>query len=353
MVHFWVRAEERANEKRVPLTPAGARTLLDAGHTVTVESNMSRVMPDEQFVAVGCNLVDTGTWRRAPLDAIILGLKELPEDGTPLEHTHVMFGHAFKGQYGADAFLTRFANGGGRLLDLEYLVDESGRRQAAFGYWAGFAGAAVSLVAWAAQQERQLCPPVSVFSTAEEMVEKVKMALNGARPNAIVVGALGRVGTGARNLCHRVGVSTTDWDMPETARGAPFPEILEHDLFLNCILANPGCPVFVPVSAKDAERRLSVIGDIACDPGSDYNPIPVYDAVTSWGAPVVRVHGQPVLDVIAIDNLPSLLPAESSEDFAAQLLPLLMRLHDSSDPVWRRAEQTFQTHIDRIQEDRT
>ena len=56
-----------------------------------------------------------------------------------------MFGHAFKGQRGAETLLGRFRAGGGRLYDIEYLVDEGGRRLAAFGYWAGFAGAAVSL----------------------------------------------------------------------------------------------------------------------------------------------------------------------------------------------------------------
>lgn len=351
MVHVWVRAEERANEKRAPLTPSGARELLEAGFEITVESNKARVIPDDGYANVGCRIADAGSWRNAPADAVVLGLKELPADGTALPHTHIMFGHAFKGQHGADAFLSRFAEGGGVLLDLEYLVDENGRRKAAFGYWAGFAGAAVSLLAWAAQRNANICPPVGVFASADEMVAEVRKALNGAAPRAIVIGALGRVGTGARDLCRRAQVATTDWDIAETSRGAPFPEILDHDLFLNCILANPGCPVFVPTSALNAKRRLSVVGDIACDPGSDYNPIPVYDTVTSWTKPVVRVHEDPLLDVMAIDNLPSLLPAESSDDFADQLLPMLKQLGDPSNAVWARANQTFQTHIDRIQKD--
>ena len=35
----------------------------------------------------------------------------------------------------------------------------------------------------------------------------------------------------------------TEWDIDETAHGGPFPEILTHDIFLNCILAAPGVPV--------------------------------------------------------------------------------------------------------------
>ena len=57
-----------------------------------------------------------------------------------------------------------------------------------------------------------------------------------------------------------------------------------------------------------------------------FNPVPVYDRATSWEAPVLRVHDDPPLEVMAIDNLPSLLPLESSEDFAAQLLPHLASL---------------------------
>lgn len=37
------------------------------------------------------------------------------------------------------------------MLDLEFLQDESGRRVAAFGYHAGFAGAALGVEVWAKQ----------------------------------------------------------------------------------------------------------------------------------------------------------------------------------------------------------
>ena len=131
--------------------------------------------------------------------------------------------------------------------------------------------------------------------------------------------------------------------MAQTASGGPFPQILDHDVFLNCILARPGTPVFVPASAKTAPRMLSVIGDIACDPDSDFSPIKVYDRTTSWAAPALRVHDDPILDVTAIDNLPSLLPVESSEDYAGQLLPSLLTLDDLLSGVWGRAFETFAT----------
>ncbi|MEJ2030429.1 MAG: saccharopine dehydrogenase, partial [Maritimibacter sp.] len=118
-----------------------------------------------------------------------------------------------------------------------------------------------------------------------------------------------------------------------------------HDIFLNCIFARPGTPVFVPREALTAERDLTVIGDIACDPDSDYNPVPVYDRATDWQAPALRVHDDPPLDVMAIDNLPSLLPVESSEDYAAQLLPSLATLGDLEAGVWGRAKATYDENM--------
>lgn len=350
MAHLWIRAEQRENEDRVGLTPDGASRLIEKGLQVSVEDSQSRIIPTADYVDAGCEIVGENTWPNAPKEAIIFGLKELPEDGTPLIHRHIMFGHAFKGQYSGKALLQRFQAGGGTLYDLEYLTDATGRRIAAFGYWAGYAGAAVSVIAWLAQKEGKTCGPVSAYPNKNALLRELDDAIQGISesPNAIVIGALGRVGTGAADLCDHLNISVTKWDMAETANGGPFPEILDHTFFFNCILARPGTPTFVPKSALTAERNLSVVGDIACDPDSDYNPIPVYDQATSWAQPVNRVAHKPILDVMAIDNLPSLLPLESSIDFANQLLPTLETVDDLGAPVWSRANDIFQTHVSEV-----
>ncbi len=345
MTHLWVRAEQRPNEERVGLTPDGAAALVKAGIRVTVEKSSVRAIPIDGYRVAGCEIAGENLWPQAPGDAIIFGLKELPEDGTALTHRHIMFGHAYKGQPAGRELLKRFKAGGGTLYDLEYLVDETGRRVAAFGYWAGFAGAAVALKCWAAHQRGGIAGPVAKYPGRAALIADLERELAGlARPRAIVIGALGRVGTGASDLCAAMGVAVTKWDMAETASGGPFPEVLQHEIFLNCILARPGCPVFVSASAKTDARKLTVIGDIACDPTSDFSPIKVYDRATDWDAPALRVHDAPPLDVTAIDNLPSLLPVESSEDYAAQLLPSLLTLSDLQSGVWGRAKAEYDRH---------
>ena len=348
MTHLWVRAEQRENEERVGLTPEGAAELIKAGLRVTVEQSSVRAISIEGYIEAGCEIAPENTWPSAPSDAIIFGLKELPEDGTPLTHRHIMFGHAYKGQPSGRILLNRFKAGGGTLYDLEYLVDETGRRVAAFGYWAGYAGAAVTLRCWIAQQNGGIAGPVGVFKSSDSLLADLQSQISSldiSALNALIIGALGRVGTGASDLLSALNIPVTKWDMAETANGGPFPEVLEHALFLNCILARPGTPVFVPTTTTTDPRRLSVIGDIACDPDSDFSPIKVYDRTTTWDQPALRVHPDPPLDVTAIDNLPSMLPVESSEDYAQQLLPSLVTLTSLDQGVWARAAATFQEHL--------
>jgi saccharopine dehydrogenase (NAD+, L-lysine forming) len=345
MTHLWIRAEQRLNEERVGLTPEGAAALMKAGIKVTIEECASRSIPIAGYADVGCTIAAENHWPHAPADAIVFGLKELPEDGSLLHHRHIMFGHAYKNQPAGKILLQRFKAGGGTLYDLEYLVHDNGRRVAAFGYWAGYAGAAIALKCWAAQRRGSIAGPVSKYASKSALLADLKAELGeSSRPSAIVIGALGRVGSGASDLCSAMSVGVTKWDIAETAAGGPFPEILEHNIFLNCILASPGCPVFVPASAKTSKRQLTVIGDIACDPTSDFSPIKVYDRTTDWHAPALRVHNTPPLDVTAIDNLPSLLPRESSEDYATQLLPTLLALTTIEQGVWARAKSTFNHH---------
>jgi saccharopine dehydrogenase (NAD+, L-lysine-forming) len=342
-LHYWLRAETHLNEHRSPITPQEAATLMQAGIALTVERNPDRACKDADFAALGCDMVDAGSWVDAPADTVILGLKDIPVADFPLRHKHIQFAHVYKGQDGADQYLNRFNAGGGTIYDLEFLVDQSGRRHAAFGYWAGFAGAAAGLMAWIAQTKGAITSEVSSYADKATLIAELKsdIAATNEQPDALVIGALGRVGTGACDLFAALGIPVTKWDMEETKSGGPFPEIRDHTIFLNCILASPNTPLFFGPDDITKARKLRVITDISCDPTSSYNPVPVYDDVTTFEAPAMRVAKAPPLDVVAIDNLPSMLPLESSQDYASQLLPLLLSFTTDEDGTWARAKAVF------------
>jgi len=115
------------------------------------------------------------------------------------------------------------------------------------------------------------------------------------------------------------------WDMAETAKGGPFPEIVENDIFINCIYLMSKAPNFVDMkSLATPDRKLSVICNVSADTTNPNNPIRVYIVATTFNEPtvLVEVEGEPKLSVISIDHLPSLLPREASGAFSKDPLQL-------------------------------
>lgn len=317
-LHLWLRHEVRTTERRTPVVPDDARRLVEAGVELTVEDSPQRVFPAREYGAVGARIVPAGSWVSAPPEAVVLGLKELPDRPVQLRHRHIFFGHAYKQQPGAARLLRRFAAGGGALLDLEYLVDDDGRRLAAFGFWAGYLGAALAVL----QHRGRLTAPL--LPTGKDALDETLRPVAGDEEfTALVVGALGRSGRGARAAFATAGAEPTCWDLAETG-DLDRPALLAHDVMVNCVLATTPVPPFVrEQDLDDPVRRLRTLSDVTCDVGSPLNVLPVYDRTTEWTDPVRRLRKEPPLDLIAIDNLPSLLPRESSVDFSADLTPWL------------------------------
>ncbi|OAP58811.1 saccharopine dehydrogenase [NAD(+), L-lysine-forming] [Fonsecaea erecta] len=360
-----LRSESKPLEHRSALTPSTTKALLDAGYKVNVERSPERIFDDSEFEAVGATLVPEGSWKDAPTDHIIVGLKELPEDRFALKHTHVQFAHCYKNQGGWQDVLSRFPQGGGTLLDLEFLTDDTGRRVAAFGYHAGYAGAALAVEAWAHQLNNPNEPMGSVASYPSQdlLLQDVRSALEngskiaGRQPRVLVIGALGRCGRGAVDLCRQAGIPDENilkWDIPETKKGGPFAEIVESDIFVNCIyLSEPMAPFITKKSLSSPKRNLSVVCDVSCDTTNPHNPIPIYDENSTFKNPTLPVPGyeNPPLCVISIDHLPSLLPREASEAFSQALLPSLLQLKERKTArVWKQAEELFNQKVGTLPE---
>jgi saccharopine dehydrogenase (NAD+, L-lysine-forming) len=316
-LHLWLRHEPRSTERRTPVVPSDAARLVENGVMLTVEESPQRVFPVEEYEAAGCRIAPAGTWTTAPKEAVVVGLKELPDEPAELMHRHVFFGHAYKRQPGAAALLTRFVHGGGLLLDLEYLADDQGRRLAAFGFWAGYMGAALAVLHHRGALTAPLTP-----TTKEETEEQLRTTKGDL--TALVIGALGRSGRGARVALGEAGTDPTCWDLAET-RELDRRALLDHELMVNTVLTTRPVPPFLTDADLDLpDRRLRTVADVTVDVGSSLNLLPFYDTATEWDHPVRRVRERPPLDLVAIDNLPSLLPREASTDFSAALLPQLL-----------------------------
>ena len=167
----------------------------------------------------------------------------------------------------------------------------------------------------------------------------------------MVMGALGRCGSGAVDFARKAGIPEENiikWDINETKKGGPFPEIVQSDIFVNCIYLNQKIPPFVTQELIDGERKLSIICDVSCDTTNPNNPIPVYSINTTFDKPTVPVSSSNPypLEVCSIDHLPTLLPRESSDLFSKDLLPTMLALKNRSEsPVWVGAENLFKEKL--------
>ena len=140
----------------------------------------------------------------------------------------------------------------------------------------------------------------------------------------------------AERLLAVAGVPTTEWDVDEP-RDLDRSRLLDHDILVNAVASTePGMPFLTTGDLGRDDRRLTVVSDVTCDVTSQCNRLPVNDKATDWV--------QPARHVLAIDNLPSLLPTESSTAFSAALLPHLTALPQGS-PIWDRCLEQFQQRL--------
>lgn len=350
MTHIWLRAETKMNEYRTPITPATAVKLINLGYKITVEKSNNRCFDDSQYQAIGCELVNTNSWRTAPKDAYIVGLKELSKDVDILQHKHIYFAHCFKNQSGSMELMSKFIKGNGVILDLEYLVNDKGVRLATFGKSAGIAGALLSLMVWADQKitnQSANIGPLSPLKSSDDVLESLKQKITkiNSVPKILVIGHKGRVGAGAMHFLSKLNIEPTVWSREETDKlesdNSMYSQILDHDILLNCINLDKKISMFVTNDMlENNNRKLSVCVDISCDYLNPYNPLPIYTRSSSFEEPVIKINDKPIFDIVSIDNLPSLLPVESSNDFAEQLYPHLAELSQWNN-VWQKAEKVF------------
>jgi len=366
MATLWLRAETYGfptPDARTPLTPEQAHILLESGHKVFIEKSQNRIIPDSEYEKAGCTIVEAGSWYYdSPPDAHVLGIKyvEKEERFNPkfaLMHNLIYFAHGWNCDEEGARIISRLEERGmhshhpATFHDLEDLVDDEGKRVAAFGYYAGYAGALLSVRVWC-QKELGEKPPYHAPDSAigrEAMIEEIKGLLaqvkrkTGENPSTLVIAPSGRCGKGAVALLNDLGLKHTPWTREQTSKGPPFPEILKHDIFLNCVSFSTDNPKFITKADLEKDHKLSVIGDVSCYPGP-FNPVDIYDHITSFDnlTHTVTTKGDNI-DVIAVENLPRLLAREASVEYSSQLFTHIKELLDAVDKggempvVWQRA----------------
>lgn len=381
-----IRHEDKyVMERRVPIVPAHMKKLIETkGLKFCVQSSPKRVFSDEEYLNIGAKVSDNLT--ECP---VIFGVKEIPETFFEEGKTYVFFSHVIKGQSYNMPMLKKMIDLKCTLIDYEKVEDEMNRRLIFFGRFAGLAGMINTLWSFGQRyKELGIRTPFELIrqSHSYNSLEDARRDISSAgleiakhglpeeiSPFIVAVTGYGNVSNGANEIFNLLPViEIAPADIPVIAAQHDLPRNVlyravfkEKDLAarkdgsafdLDHYYANPRMyedrfAQYIPflngivngmywdnryprIVTKDFlkrhfaedQKRLTVIGDITCDPDGSIecthkgteieDPVFVYhpdDGTYSMG-----FKGNGLL-VMAVDILPSELPRESSEAFSAVL----------------------------------
>jgi saccharopine dehydrogenase (NAD+, L-lysine forming) len=391
MATVGIRREDKNDwERRVPLTPAAVRRLVDAGIRVVVQPSHIRVFADDEYRAAGADV-------REDLSGcgLVVAVKEIPTEHFRADTAYVFFSHTIKGQAHNMALLRALLSAGATLIDYERVVDAHGRRLIHFGRFAGIAGAVDGLwtlgrrlLATGIETPLLSIGPAWSYHDLAEAMDAVTSAGDAIRhqgvpgpagPLVIGVTGYGNVAGGVNEVLgclpvvdvapedlseaflrdasdrfvHRVTfleehtaepVSGTAFDLDDYRRSpeqyrSTFARFLPHlSMLVNAIYWDERAPRLAgrgeleEVVATDA-ARLQVIADLSCDiDGGIEGTVRVTtpdDPVYVYD-PATGVATDGVdgrgVVILAVDHLPCELPRDSSESFSDALEPWIPSL---------------------------
>ena len=314
---LYVRNEVNQNEHRTPIIPQDIPILLHRGYIIYIESSQHRIYKDEEYENKGA-IITTLPWYSPEFTpAYIIGLKELRELDKLDSHRHIYFSHCHKKQKGSEIILDAFNKSNSHLYDFEHFVDGNNKRLISFGFYAGIVGCFLGLFQYI--QKIQGLPNIknlTSWNSKEEVIGQLKKDrafISGAR--IAILGAYGNCGKGVISILEEQGIS---YDiLTKTSNSTDF---INYDIFFNCILLDMAYDK-IWFSSDTVFLKHLLIVDISCDYSKPNNPIAIYNTETTWEEPVYSYNN--MVDVIAINNLPSLLPKDSSDYFSNRFTGLL------------------------------
>jgi alanine dehydrogenase len=355
-----IREGKQPADRRVPLTPAQCRRVLERYPLLdlVVQRSPVRAFTDAEYEAAGITLVDDLNDRE-----LILGVKEVPLDMLLTGKSYLFFSHTIKKQAHNQKLLRAVLEQGITLIDHELLTNPHGERVLAFGYWAGVVGAYNGFRAWQLLHGGPALLPAHECHDLEEL-ERHLHAYPLPKDLRIVMTGGGRVGKGAMGVLERAGVERVtpeeflsgtfagpiytvlgSADLYERTDGKPFnKEAFHHDpsghrskllryaqraqIYMACHFWDARGPKIL--SAEDLRNEdlaLQVVADISCDVDGPIDCTLKASTIADPFFGYERSTGQEVpagtpgsITVMSVDNLPCELPRDASDAFGNDLI---------------------------------
>lgn len=303
------------NEFRTPLNPYDCKILILNGFEIIVESSNKRIYSDALYENAGCILTKEPWYLKKFESCFILGIKSpvfpshiiTPET----KHNHIYFAHCYENQTGSDIQKNYYDNTNSKLFDLEYFLDEKDKRMVSFCFYAGVVGCILGcLEYYQFQIMGKSISNLGCFESEEYALKNIEYLMNKSffHPKIAIIGPNGKTGSGVRYILDSLKLEY-DCFSRETSK----ENLVEYDIIFNCIKLSPESTEKW-IDERTQFHKNVLLVDISCDVTKKNNPFPVYHEITTWKEPVLEVHEN--LRVISIDNLPSMMPLESSNRFS-------------------------------------
>ena len=373
--------ESRSDDRRTPLVPAHIKELLStfSDLSISVQPSEHRCFSDQEYEEQGAIITED-------LSAcnLVLGVKEIEPDLLIPLKSYMFFSHTSKiqpdnsaaaqGTPGMDKkeLLKEILKKKITLIDYENIRDDLSRRYLGFGRFAGIVGCYNSLNLYLETLGQQPMPRAHELNSYEKLKNNIdKRDFGNAR---IIITGDGRVARGSLeflkftniqkvlpdeylqynnslaifcNLPTSVYVSNKDGNVFDLQHFINSPEMYisvldkympSTSMLISSHYWDPKSPRLFEKKDIEKYNNLKVIGDITCDvngsipttsrPSTIIDPYYYIDRTTLQE---INQHNQ-ALAIMAVDNLPSELPKDSSKEFGdgivKEVLPYILEKDD-------------------------
>jgi saccharopine dehydrogenase (NAD+, L-lysine-forming) len=241
------------------------------------------------------------------------------------------------------------------IYDFEYFVNNQNQRLISFGYYAGLTGCILGLLQYIKKLFGLNILNLTYWETIDVstnkntnentnentdiIIDKIfeKIDINLFKNlNTCIIGN-GNCASGVKYILEKFNINYIILHKNDTKTN-----LENYDLVFNCILLDENYNE-IWFGEKTIFTKPIIIVDISCDNLKLNNPIQLYNKNTTWKNPIFKYNQY--VDIIAIDNLPSLLPRESSIYFSKKCIELLLQLNNDNNNYWKNNEKIFYNMI--------
>ena len=376
LTNIGIIRESRNDENRTPLVPEHIKKYKESNPNINfiIQPSNSRCFSDEEYELCGAKINEN-----LNECSIIFGVKEIDPNILINNRTYLFFSHTFKinkqqkniEKHKKDLLLS-ILNKKITLIDYENIRGKNGTRCLGFGRFAGIVGCYNTLNLLLKVLGKQSLASAYKINDYERLVLNLKN-LYFPKTKILVTGD-GRVAKGVIELLNQTNIkavskkdflekkfdqpifcnletkdyvtnnSSTNFnlehfiDNPQDYSSSALQYLKETDILISAHYWDPSSPkIFENEDLKDLQN-LKIVGDITCDINGS---VPTTIRSTTIEEPNYWIERYTLKEidenndgiaVMAVDNLPSELPRDSSTEFSEgiikEVLPFLLKEDD-------------------------